>query len=227
MLQKSLTNPICVKKLSVLVRYSSFLCLFFSTQLQAQQHSISITLGPSAISYLTDDVEQSLSKSPMGYALGLDLAHNLRPQWQLKLGLRYCLWQVPNMTGPYQWPSEQSNGVYQYDPSIAHYLITDYTQQDLIQLLPGIRWQSKAEEFRWIAGVEAGISAFLKNSAGISTKMHPTAGLSLGAEWTVQPNLHVFAQPGGRLIFRDPANNNTPESHLLNLQVELGARLGF
>ncbi|MBC7774377.1 MAG: hypothetical protein H7246_02980 [Phycisphaerae bacterium] len=202
--------------------------LFFSTQLSAQKHSISVLTGPSAIYYLTDDIEQRAYKSPIGFDFGLDYLRNINAQWQFKLGIRYCLWKVPNLNGPLQWPSEHDgNGGWQYDPSIAHYLVTDFDQQDAFQFLPGFRWQSKTEEFHWIATGEFGFSNFMKNSVGISTRLHPTAGLAFGGEWSLGSNLKLFAQPGGRIIFRDFKRKNTPESHLINLQVEMGARRSF
>lgn len=200
----------------------------FSVQLQAQKNNVSILFGPSAVRFLTDDVGQTKLESPIGYALGLDLARNLHTHWQLKLGIRYASWQIPRLNGPLQWPSEHDgNGGFLYDPNQYHYLIRDYKTQDAIQILPGVRWQSNATDIHWTATAEVGFSAFLKNEEGISTKMHPTAGLALGAEWSLNSKLHVFAQPGCRIIFRDSTKRNTPESHLLNLQVELGLRHSF
>ncbi|MDO8365816.1 MAG: hypothetical protein Q7T20_03385 [Saprospiraceae bacterium] len=202
--------------------------LFFSIQLSAQKHSISLSTGPGAIYYWTNDIQQNQIKSPIGFSFGVDYARKINAQWQFKLGIRYCLWKVPNLNGPLQWPSEHDgNGGYLYDPSIAHYLIKDFGNQDAFQFLPGFRWQSKQEDFHWIALGEFGFSGFMKNSAGISTQLHPTAGLAFGAEWLLRSNLHVFVQPGGRIVFRDFKRENARESHLLNLNVELGARFSF
>lgn len=201
--------------------------LFGLPPLTAQKNSVYVFTGPSTVYYKLDDVEKSKGHSPIGYAIGLDLARNLNTQWQIKLGIRYCLWKTPNLIGPFQWPSEVNNGAYQYDPSLSHYLISDYAQQKAVQYLSGFRWQSKSQEFHWVADVEFGFSSFSKNQAGISTHLHPTAGLGFGAEMLVGTHMFLFARPGAQVIFRDIKSENIPVRQLLNFHVEVGGRYAF
>ncbi len=207
--------------------FSVFLFLF-SLRLTAQKHSISILTGPSTVYYWTDDVDKGNGNSPIGYAIGLDLARNTNAQWQFKLSVRYCLWKIPNLIGPVQWPSEQDgNGGYQYDPSLTHYRVSDFVQQKSFQYLSGFRWQSKSEKFHWVADGEFGFSRFTKNKAGISTHLKPTVGLAFGAEHWVRSNLFLFAKPGVRAVFRDFKREKTQVNHLLNLHIEMGGRYSF
>ena len=179
------------------------------------------------VHYLTDDIERG-SNTPVGFATGLDISRNINTQWQVKIGLRYCWWKVPDLFWPAQWPSEHDgNGGFQYDHSLWHYQIIGFDQASAFQFLPALRWQSKPEEFHWFILGEFGFSGFLKNDAGISTRWHPTAGLAFGGELLIVSNLHLFAQPGARIVLRDFKGETVTESHLLNLQVEIGGRYSF
>jgi hypothetical protein len=200
----------------------------FSNVLFAQKLSVSILTGPSTIYYWSDDVDQAKVKSPIGYDFGINLARNINPHWQFKLGVRYCLWKVPDLIGPLQWPSEHDgNGGYQYDPSIAHYLTSSFTQQKAFQYLTGFRWQNKSEELHWVADGEFGFTSFTKNKAGISTHLQPTVGLAFGAEIMLRPKLFLFAHPGARVVFRNIKQELVPVKQLLNLHVEMGGRYTF
>lgn len=207
---------------------SSVLLLLFSLRLMAQKYSISILTGPSTVYYWTDDMDKGQGHSPLGYAIGLDLARNTNAQWQFILSVRYCLWKIPNLIGPVQWPSEQDgNGGYQYDPSLSHYRVSGFAQQKSFQYLSGFRWQSKSEKFHWVADGEIGFTSFTKNKAGISTHLLPTVGLTLGAAFWVRSNLFLFAKPGVRVVFKDFKREKTPVNHLLNLPIELGGQYSF
>jgi len=206
----------------------SVLLFLLSLRLTAQKYSISVLTGPGTVYYRADDVDKDKGNSPIGYAIGLELARNTSAQWQFKLGVRYCLWKIPDLIGPLQWPSEQDgNGGYQYDPSLTHYRVSDVAQQKAFQYLAGFRWHSKAETFHWVADGELGFSSFTKNKAGISTYLKPTIGMSFGVEFRVRPNLFLFAKPGVRVIFRDFKREKTPITRLLDLHLEMGGRYSF
>lgn len=208
--------------------FFSLLLLLFSIRLQAQQNSAALSFGPNMVYYLTNQVQKNGERSPIGYSIGLDFARNLHPQWQLKLGVRYCFWQVPILFGPLQWPSEHNgNGGFQYDPSLPHFRIKEYTQSGAIQVMAGVRWQSKPTEFHWIACGEFGFSQFPKNDAELNPGVQPVVGASFGAEWSLNPKLHLFAQPGASVVFRDFNRDNALKCNLLNPKVDLGVRYAF
>ena len=164
----------------------------------------------------------------MGYMISLDLARNIRPRWKAKLGLRYALWQVPDLEGPFLWPSEHNrNGGYQFDPSLEHYFKEGHTGRGAIQLLSGVGWESNAEGFRWFVNAEFGLTRFLKNTEHLHTRFSPTAGLSFGSGWMVKPNLCLFIMPSGRLIFRGSSKQYADKFNLFSMQVEMGCRYSF
>ena len=154
----------------------------------------------------------------------MEWGRNFNAHWQFTLGIRYCLWKVPQLAGPFEWGSEFEAGGYVYDPALFHYQVTGFKQQVAVQVLPGVRWQSKGEDFHWVGTGEFGVSGFMKNDEGISTRLNPTLGLGFGAESRLRSKLFLFANPGIRFIFRDSDRRNTPRSHLLNIQAELGVR---
>lgn len=206
----------------------SILLFLFSLRLTAQKYSIYVLAGPGTVYYWADDVDKDKGSSPVGYSIGLELARNTSARWQFKLGVRYCLWKIPDLIGPFQWPSEQDgNGGYQYDPSLTHYRVSDLTQQKAFQYLSGFRWQSKAEKLHCVADVELGFSSFTKNKAGISTHLKPTFGLAFGAEVWARPNLFFFAKPGVRAIVKGFKLEKTPVNYLLDVHMEMGARYSF
>ena len=213
------------------MKKQTFLTIFllFSLHLlSAQKNSVAILAGPSAIYYWTDDFEQKVIQTSVGYALGLDLARKINSKWQFKLGARYAFWEVPNLAGGFQWPSEHDgNGGFIYDPNLQHYITQGFTQRIAFQVLSGMRWQSAPTDFHWVAVGELGLSAFAQNDAGIKTNLHPTLGLAYGAEFALDKHWFLFATPGIRFIFRDFDRKNTPERHLINAQAELGARFAF
>lgn len=207
--------------------FTLILCFALSS-LYAQKNSIALSTGPSGIYYWTNDFEQEVFKTPIGYAFGLDFSRKISKKWQVKLGARYGVWKIPKLSGPLQWPSEFDGNIgYLYDPKLVHFLAQGYSGQSAFQVISGLSWRSTQADFYWVATGEVGLSGFTKEAAGEKANLYPTLGLSYGAAYTLSGNWSLFATPGVRFIIRDFDRKNTPDRHLLNVQLEMGARYTF
>ena len=212
--------------------FISTMLLLRGLQMSAQNptvthNSLSLAVGPNSFyQYPVSILALHTFLSGIGYTVGADYSRDIGHNIYGKLGVRYHTWHSKDRLGPLQWPSENQNGQYVYDPTLDHYIDTKYTDRTW-QVSATAGWNSAPGKLQWRTGLEVGVMFFSKgNNAGYE-KPRATVGLTGGPEWVINPKMHFFVQPGGQIAFQKTARNGVDQGIFISLQCETGVRYFF
>ena len=209
-----------------------FLLLRLAVPISAQsptvyQNSLSLAVAPNVYFQFPLEILSIHTFVPsIGYTVGLDYSRNIGQKIYGKLGIRYHTWYYKDRLGPLQWPSENQNGQYVYDPTLDHYLDTKVKDHGW-QVSVAAGWHSKPGRWQWRTGLELGAIFFAKSNNVGFEKPRATVGFVGGPECSFNPRTHFFVQPGGQISFKKTAKNGVDQGFFLSFQWETGVRYQF